>query len=487
MQSVIIIGSGVAGLATAVRLAARGFKVTVFEANNYTGGKLTAIQLGAYRFDAGPSLYTMPQYQEELFKIAGKNFQDYCPYFQLDTITHYFYPDGTFLKAFGDPNLLAHEMESKLGVKAADVKEHLQKSKKIYELTANIFLHQSLHKFSHYKPWDLLKAGGNFGALDLFNDMHATNQRRLKEPRAVQFFDRFATYNGSNPYEAPATLNIIPHLEHNIGAFFPKKGMHAISQSMYQLSKELGVTYHFNELVEEIIVENGKAKGVRTNFGNYTSDLVVSNMDIVPTYRKLMPKVPAPEKTLSQPRSSSALIFYWGIKKSFPKLHLHNIFFSKDYKKEFNVIFKDENLPEDMTIYVNITSKFLPSDAPEGCENWFVMVNAPNNKGQNWDLLIPKARKNILAKLEQLLGEAVEPFIEEEAVLDPRSIEGKTGSYLGALYGSSSNNKFAAFLRHANFSSKIKGLYFCGGSVHPGGGIPLCMLSAKIVDELIPS
>jgi phytoene dehydrogenase-like protein len=200
-----------------------------------------------------------------------------------------------------------------------------------------------------------------------------------------------------------------------------------------------------------------------------------------------MPKVPAPEKTLSQPRSSSALIFYWGIKKSFPKLHLHNIFFSKDYKKEFNVIFKDENLPEDMTIYVNITSKFLPSDAPEGCENWFVMVNAPNNKGQNWDLLIPKARKNILAKLEQLLGEAVEPFIEEEAVLDPRSIEGKTGSYLGALYGSSSNNKFAAFLRHANFSSKIKGLYFCGGSVHPGGGIPLCMLSAKIVDELIPS
>jgi phytoene dehydrogenase-like protein len=140
-----------------------------------------------------------------------------------------------------------------------------------------------------------------------------------------------------------------------------------------------------------------------------------------------------------------------------------------------------------MTIYVNITSKFLPSDAPEGCENWFVMVNAPNNKGQNWDLLIPKARKNILAKLEQLLGEAVEPFIEEEAVLDPRSIEGKTGSYLGALYGSSSNNKFAAFLRHANFSSKIKGLYFCGGSVHPGGGIPLCMLSAKIVDELIPS
>jgi diapolycopene oxygenase len=486
MKEVIIIGSGVAGLASAVRMAVRGFKVTVFEANSYAGGKLTEINVGPYRFDAGPSLYTMPQYQEELFELAGKKYQDYAPYVRLDPITHYFFTDGTFLVAPADPDEFAREVEQKLGVRKGQIAQHLDRSRKIYELTSNIFLNQSLHKFQHYKPWDLLKAGANLGTLDLFRSMHDANEQQLKEKRAVQLFDRFATYNGSNPYEAPATLNIIPHLEHHIGAYFPLKGMHAISQSMYKLAQELGVEFRFNEKVEEILLEGKKATGVRTTQGSYRSDIVISNMDIVPTYRKLLPKVAAPEKTLRQPRSSSALIFYWGVKKSFPKLHIHNIFFSNDYKKEFSVLFDQKTLPEDMTVYVHISSKLLKEDAPEGCENWFVMVNAPNNQAQDWDQLIPKARKNILQKLESMLGESIEPYIEAEDLLEPRTIESKTGSYLGALYGSSSNNKFAAFLRHANFSSKVNGLYFLGGSVHPGGGIPLCMLSAKIVDDLIP-
>jgi diapolycopene oxygenase len=487
MKEVIIIGSGVAGLASAIRMAVRGYTVTVFEANAYFGGKLTEIMVGDYRFDAGPSLYTMPQYQEELFQLAGKNFQDYCPYVKLDPITHYFYEDGTRLWAHGESDAFAQEVEDKLGVPKTAVATHLKKSAKIYDLTANIFLNQSLHKFQHYKPWDLLRAGANLGSLDLFRSMHEANQQQLKEPKAVQLFDRFATYNGSNPYEAPATLNIIPHLEHNIGAFFPVNGMHAITKSMYQLAQELGVQFRFHEKVEEIILQQHRAVGVRTALGEYRSDIVISNMDVVPTYRKLLPNVKAPEKTLSQPRSSSALIFYWGVKKSFPQLHLHNIFFSQDYHKEFSVLFGKSTLPEDMTIYVNISSKMLPSDAPEGCENWFVMVNAPNDQGQDWDALIPAARKHILSKLERMLGESVEEHIEAEDILEPRTIQSKTSSFLGALYGSSSNNKFAAFLRHANFSNTIKGLYFCGGSVHPGGGIPLCMLSAKIVDDLIPA
>lgn len=486
MRKVSIIGSGVAGLAGAVRMAVRGYDVTVFEANAYVGGKLSEIKVGNYRFDAGPSLYTMPQYQEELFALAGKNFSDYCPYQRLDPITHYFFEDKTFLKAYANKEKFAAEVEATLGVKKGLIAEHLGKSEKIYQLTSNIFLNQSLHKFQHYKPWDLLKAGANLGALDLFRSMHEANQKQLKEPRTVQLFDRFATYNGSNPYEAPATLNIIPHLEHNIGAFFPEKGMHAISQSMYKLAQELGVKFRLNEKVEEILLENNRAVGVKSAKGAYTSDIVISNMDIVPTYRKLLPTTKAPEKTLQQPRSSSALIFYWGVKKSFPKLHIHNIFFSKDYQQEFSTLFGKNTLPEDMTIYVHISSKLLESDAPQGCENWFVMVNAPNNQGQHWDDLIPKARKNILNKLERLIGEPVEEFIEAEDILDPRTIESRTSSYLGALYGSSSNNKFAAFLRHANFSSTVKNLYFLGGSVHPGGGIPLCMLSAKIVDDLIP-
>jgi phytoene dehydrogenase-like protein len=210
-------------------------------------------------------------------------------------------------------------------------------------------------------------------------------------------------------------------------------------------------------------------------------------MDIYPTYKKLLPKLKAPKKQLSQERSSSAVIFYWGIQKIFNTLELHNIFFSDDYRAEFDAIFKEEIVSDDPTIYLNITSKDVPGDAPAGCENWFIMINTPPDKGQDWDEMVSKLRTIVINKLSKELAVNLASLIVCEEVLTPPLIQSKTQSHLGALYGSSSNNSFAAFLRHPNFSSRIKNLYFCGGSVHPGGGIPLCLLSAKIVDELIPS
>ena len=210
-------------------------------------------------------------------------------------------------------------------------------------------------------------------------------------------------------------------------------------------------------------------------------------MDIFSTYKKLLKDQKHPEKTLRQERSSSAIIFYWGIKRKFAELDLHNILFSDNYRKEFDHIFEHKNLFEDPTVYINITSKELLSDAPSGGENWFVMINAPGDFGQNWDSLVAQARKNIIDKVNRLMGINIEPLIEAEDILTPPLIEKRTGSYRGSLYGAASNSKFAAFLRHPNFSSKIKGLYCCGGSVHPGGGIPLCLLSAKITSDLIIS
>jgi len=209
-------------------------------------------------------------------------------------------------------------------------------------------------------------------------------------------------------------------------------------------------------------------------------------MDVVPTYRRLLPDQPAPEQTLQQPRSSSALIYYWGIAREFPELHLHNIFFSADYKKEFEHIFQHKSISSDPTVYVNITSKLEEEDAPAGSENWFVMVNVPHHQGQDWEQLIHSTREAVIGKLSRMLHADLKNVIACEQVLDPLLIEQQTSSYAGALYGSSSNNRMAAFLRHPNFSSRIKGLYFCGGSVHPGGGIPLCLLSARIVGELAP-
>jgi phytoene dehydrogenase-like protein len=172
---------------------------------------------------------------------------------------------------------------------------------------------------------------------------------------------------------------------------------------------------------------------------------------------------------------------------NYSDLGLHNIFFAEDYQKEFNAIWKDKTISSDPTVYINISAKHIRADAPANNENWFVMINVPANKGQNWDQLIKDARADIINKINRILNRNIEKDIVCEQILDPRAIESKTGSYQGALYGNSSNSQFSAFLRHSNFSSKVKNLYFCGGSVHPGGGIPLALLSAKIIDDDISS
>jgi phytoene desaturase len=486
-QKAIIIGAGIAGIATAIRLAVKGYTVNVYETNGQPGGKLAQFDQLGYRFDAGPSLFTMPQYVDELFRLAGKRPGDYFGYKKLDIVCKYFYEDGTRINAYANTKQFAEEVEAETGEPSASVVQHLNISSNIYSITNHVFLERPLHLLKTYFRWDTLKSIFRFPQIDPFRTMHKANAAHFKDDRIAQLFDRYATYNGSNPYEAPATLNVIPHLEHHFGAYFPDGGMYSIVQSLVKLAEELGVLFHYGKKVEEIVIEKGKAIGIKANDQLYKADIVVSNMDIWFTYNRLLSKYPQlhPKKILNQERSSSALIFYWGVKKTFPNLDLHNIFFSADYKAEFNHIWKQQNISHDPTVYLNISSKYKPDDAPTDCENWFVMINVPANNGQDWSELISGARKNIINKLSQNLGEDISQLIANESILDPRSIESKTSSYKGSIYGTSSNNQFAAFLRHANRSSKIKGLLFCGGSVHPGGGIPLCLLSAKIVSELI--
>ncbi len=491
MKSAIVIGAGVAGIASAIRLAVQGYTVEVLEANAYPGGKLSTFDLtgasGPYRFDAGPSLFTMPHLVDELFTLAGKNPADYFEYIRLDETCRYFWDDTTRLTAWADHNRFAQETQTIFNEPAGHLLSHLRDSALKYDVTEKLFLHRSLHKVSTWLNRDALRGYLNLPRLGVFGTMNGANEQRFQHPKLVQLFNRYATYNGSDPYQTPATLNIIPHLEYNIGAFFPVSGMVSITNSLVKLAEDLGVTFQYNTRVTEIVTAGKRVVGVRRSGEGIIkkADLIITNMDVVSTFRKLLPHARQPERILRQPKSSSGLIFYWGINRKFAELGLHNIFFSNDYRAEFTSLFQQNDLYDDPTIYLNITSKQKPDDAPSGCENWFILLNAPNNTGQDWDAVIARARQNVIQKLSHNLGMDVGAFIETEAVLDPRSIESRTSSSQGALYGNSSNNRFAAFLRHANFSHEFSNLYFVGGSVHPGGGIPLCLLSAKIATQLV--
>ena len=485
MKKAIIIGSGIAGIAASLRMRRKGYAVEVFEANDYPGGKLTSFFQDGFRFDAGPSLFTMPNLVEELFELFGEAPASFFQYKKKETVCNYFWEDGITFSVAADPKKFIAQASEKFQVPALQLTNYLQKSRIKYELTAPLFLEQSLHRSKTYLSKKTLKALVQIGGMNINDSLHNVNEKQLREPHLVQMFNRYATYNGSSPYRTPGIMSMIPHLELHLGTFFPKGGMQSITSSLFKLAKKRGVQFHFSKKVDRIMVENGKATGVQVNHAITSADVVISNMDIFSSYKYLMPEQKHPERTLQQERSSSALIFYWGVKGNFPQLDLHNILFSKNYQKEFEYIFDKKQIFDDPTIYINITSKEESSDAPDGCENWFVMINTPGDFGQDWEKMISETRKNIFQKIKRTLGVDLKTRILTEAILNPKTIQSKTSSYRGALYGAASNSKFAAFLRHPNFSRRIKNLYFCGGSVHPGGGIPLCLLSAKIVADQI--
>ncbi len=343
-----------------------------------------------------------------------------------------------------------------------------------------------MHKRKTWLQWQVIRGLASVKWRYLFKSMNSINTHSFVKAHTVQLFNRYATYNGSNPYKAPGMLTVIPHLEYNEGVFYPKGGMISIVNALYKLALKKGVQFYFNTPVKRIIHHEGIVQGVESGDENHDADTVVSNIDIYFTYKNLLGDENSAQKILKHERSSSALVFYWGINKEFPQLHLHNIFFSKNYQSEFHHLFKFKKVYNDPTVYINITGKMEPgTQAPAGKENWFVMVNAPADAGQDWNVIKQQCRASIISKLNRLLQADVEPLIEAEETLDPLLIEAGTSSFMGSIYGNSSNSVMAAFLRHPNFSKTIKGLYFAGGSVHPGGGIPLCLKSAKIACKLI--
>jgi phytoene dehydrogenase-like protein len=233
-----------------------------------------------------------------------------------------------------------------------------------------------------------------------------------------------------------------------------------------------------------LVEQAGRITGLKLQQGELSYDKVIFAGDIQQVYERLLPKPNIKPKLDPKELSTSALIFHWGVKGNYPALDLHNIFFSENYAVEFKTLAAGK-LPEDATIYVYVSAKHHAADAPEGHENWFVMINTPADNGQDWTKLVSQQRTLILQKLSKALGMDVAANLVSEQLTTPVNLAGRTGSAGGAIYGRASNNKFSAFLRHPNYSSRIQGLYFCGGSVHPGGGIPLCLHSARIVNDMI--
>lgn len=483
MNTVGIIGAGIGGLSAAIHLASKGFEVTVFEKNSTPGGKASSFVHQGFRFDTGPSLLTMIDVVENLFIEAGENLSDYLDVKRLDVLCKYFYPDATQLNAYSDFRKFAGEIGNKTFDSSENLTEYFNYSKEIYNLTKNIFLYDTFKGIKSVINSDSFKTLLKIRKIDSFRSMHEANMSFFSDPKTVQLFDRYATYNGSNPYLAPATLNLISHVENSLGGYYLTEGMYSLVKALWNLALKKDVNIKFNHNIRSVTKSGNKIESIVSDKQSYSFDYYVSNLDSLSANKQYFGG--SDFNINDDMLSTSAMVFYWGMNTQFPQLDTHNILFSSDYKSEFDSLFLEKTIADDVTVYIYISSKFNPSDAPKGCENWFVMINTPPNLGQNWKELTEKYRKVIIGKIESVLNTEIKSKILFEKTLDPEIMEKQTGSYKGSLYGYSSNTKFSAFKRQSNRSKKFKNLFYCGGSAHPGGGIPLVILSGRNVSELI--
>lgn len=484
-MNIIIIGAGIGGLSAANLLAKQGHTVTILEKNDSVGGKMNEITKKGFRFDTGPSLFTMPYVLDGLLQECGTSLSKELEMVPLDINCRYFFQDGMQFDNYSDRAQMLREIrriapkDEKAYIKFLKYAETLDKK------TRNAFVINPLYNFSDLKNLNLF----SFLGIDAFTTVSKRVDSYFESPHLQQFFKRFTTYNGSSPYQAPATLNVIPHIELNEGGYYIKGGLYRVAESLRDLAISLGATIEYNAKVDRIHILEGKVKGVETESGDLKEcELVVANSDASETILNLIDEFSISTKRKEKQKklepSCSGFVLLLGIDIQFEQLIHHNIFFSADYETEFSQIFEDKVMPADSTIYIANTSYTDKDHAPEGGSNLFILVNAPY-VSDSYDWKSSSYGDKVIRELEQRGLKNLSDHIHFRHEITPKDFYEQYLSNKGSIYGTSSNNKFSAFLRPRNKSREIEGLYFTGGSTHPGGGIPLVVQSAINAVELI--
>lgn len=485
-RTVIIIGAGIGGLACAIRLQASGFQVTVLEKNAQTGGKMSQHIADGFRWDTGPSVITMRHVIEDLFQVAGRRMEDYLTLLPLDPLTRYFFPDHTVFDASASLSQLAANIAA---IDERDVEgflAFLAYAARIHRVTGPVFIYDQPPTPASFARVPITE----WLAADPLRTMAQAVNHFVRSPHLRQLLGRFATYVGGSPYLAPATLNVIAHVELTGGVWYPQGGVYQIAASLTRLAQEIGVTIQTDTPVSRIVTEEGRATGVETAHGDFLpASAVIANADVTTTVERLLPPTAIPprrrRRLVDYEPSCSGFIMMLGVNKQHPQLAHHNLFFSDDYPAEFRAIFQDRVPAQNPSIYLSITSKTDPDHAPANGENWFILVNAPALTDHiRWDTLKHEYADRILLLLAER-GVDVRDHLVHQTIWTPADLEQNSGAWRGALYGPSANSKWTAFLRPPNRSRDVKNLYFVGGTTHPGGGVPMVMLSGKVTASMV--
>lgn len=487
-KTAVVIGGGLGGLSAAISLAQSGFQVSLYEKNQHLGGKLNRSEQDGFGFDLGPSILTMPHIFERLFTKSGRKMADYIPTVRVEHEWRSFFPDGTILDLYGDLEKMAAANPELSAADMDEYRDFLKYAKELYDVTEDGYFKEGLDDLQ-----DVFRHHGMIGALkafDYFSSMYDGIAKRIHNPKLRDMLAYFIKYVGSSPYDAPAVLNMMIYMQHKQGVWYVPGGMHGIAEGLVRLGEELGIQFHTGtEVIRLFPREDSTIAAAELADGTLVeADYFISNMEVIPAYDKLLNEEESYVKKLEKKfePASSGLVLHLGVKGEYPQLAHHNFFFSADPEKNFDQIFHRHELPDDPTIYLVNVNKTDPAQTLPGHENIKILPHIPYIPDKPFTKEeYAVFRERVLDKLERMgLTDLRERTVTENMWL-PEDIQRTYYSHRGAIYGTVSNRKENRGFKHAKESEKYANLYFVGGTVNPGGGMPMVTLSGQQVCDKI--
>ncbi|EOB1950244.1 phytoene desaturase family protein [Enterococcus hirae] len=491
MKKIIVIGAGVAGLSAAVRLQKLGYEVTLYEKDRQVGGKMNQIKTAGFTFDLGPTIVMMPEIYREVFEFCGKDPDDYISMKKVDPMLKLYFNKEEPIEFSNDLIELTKTLEN---ISPEDTQGYFAFLADIYQrytIAKEAFITKSFRGF-----WDFYNPKSLWAGIRLrtFSDAYTSISKFVKDDRLRKSLAFQTLYIGVSPYQGPSLYTIIPMIELFYGVYFIEGGMYTLATSLARLFEELGGKIVYETSVDEILIDNKIAKGIRIGKEQVMADAIVCGADFPYAMKELIPDERKRGKYTNKKiakfeYSCSCFLMYLGLDKKYPEKHLHSIYFAEDFKQNVDDLFERGKLPDDPSFYLYRPSLMDDSLAPEGQEGLYVLVPVPElSKYEKWTEQTMQAYRQKIIRLlkEKTIFKDIDEHIVSETLITPKDFSERFNAYNGATFGLKPTLKQSNYYRPHNKFSAAENLYFCGSSTHPGAGVPIVMQSAKLaVEELL--